>query len=377
MQPTAPQVGDRINLTIEVSNTGDRDGEEVVQLYMNNNASPIWHPKKELIQFQRVAIASGASAQVTFNIEPEDLFYFDNTISEYAVADGEYTFFVGGSSDSLPVEMSLDIGAGDAQGDLRPIHLYTYPRFPSEGEEVSLLATIKNYGAAATKNDFIVTWKMGSQVVGRSEAIGNLVPGQMVLVSAEPTEVEPSDAPAVIEGNTITVTVDAENSVAEQYEENNIGVFAIPVSGTYIRDSLQYSSSPEITESSDEQMSSEEDSEDASSSSIEALSSSSLAESPSSEVSDSPGELVDVHIDGDDNQRWRVGFQNNRVTVYLNQLSEPNVFTLFGEKVKVKGVRSPGMVVYDLSFYPDASYVVVSKGSDGFKKQLVQKKTMQ
>lgn len=84
-------------LRINISNTGSRDGEEVVQLYVQDKVARITRPVKELKGFQKVFLKAGESKTVTFPITDETLGYYDNDM-HFTVEKGEFIFMTGGSS---------------------------------------------------------------------------------------------------------------------------------------------------------------------------------------------------------------------------------------------------------------------------------------
>lgn len=88
-----------IELSATVTNTGNYDGEEVVQLYIRDVVRSVTPPGKELKGFQKIALKKDESKTVTFTITPEDLKFYNYNI-EFVNEPGEYEFFIGGSSDS-------------------------------------------------------------------------------------------------------------------------------------------------------------------------------------------------------------------------------------------------------------------------------------
>jgi beta-glucosidase len=95
---TVPQVGikagDPLNVAVEVTNTGARAGDEVVQLYLTFPDIP-GAPLRALRGFQRVDLAAGASQRVEFHLERRDLSMVTDT-GDIIVAEGRYTLSVGG-----------------------------------------------------------------------------------------------------------------------------------------------------------------------------------------------------------------------------------------------------------------------------------------
>jgi beta-glucosidase len=86
-----------INLSIDVSNTGTIDGEEVVQLYIHDIVGSITRPVKELKGFKKVSLKSGETKTINFNIDNKLLQFY--TINEkWEVEPGDFEVFVGGDS---------------------------------------------------------------------------------------------------------------------------------------------------------------------------------------------------------------------------------------------------------------------------------------
>lgn len=98
---------DKITATITVKNTSDKDGEEIVQLYVRDLFGTYVRPLKELKGFQKVAIKAGESKTLTFIIEPSMLSYYDengNTLLE----SGDFKIYIGGNSrDVLVADLRL------------------------------------------------------------------------------------------------------------------------------------------------------------------------------------------------------------------------------------------------------------------------------
>ncbi len=88
-----------IELTATVTNTGDFDGEEVVQLYIHDKVRSITPPVKELKGFQKLRLKKGESKTVVFKVTAEDLKFYNSQL-EYVFEPGEFEFFIAGSSDA-------------------------------------------------------------------------------------------------------------------------------------------------------------------------------------------------------------------------------------------------------------------------------------
>jgi beta-glucosidase len=85
------------SVSVNVSNTGDVGGDEIVQLYIRDNYSQVTRPVKELKGFKKINLAPNESKMVTFKITPDMLAYYDLDMN-YVVEPGKFTLMVGSSS---------------------------------------------------------------------------------------------------------------------------------------------------------------------------------------------------------------------------------------------------------------------------------------
>lgn len=93
--------GKDISVSVNVRNTGDRDGEEVVQLYVSFPQSKVVRPIKQLKGFQRVPIKKGESQTVRFTLSADELAYWDNGKDTYVIEPGTVNILVGASSEDI------------------------------------------------------------------------------------------------------------------------------------------------------------------------------------------------------------------------------------------------------------------------------------
>ncbi len=109
--PTAKD-GEVLTATVRLGNTGPRDGDEVVQVYVTEppgrDAQTV-KPLRRLIGFQRVRVAAGASTEVVIPIEIARLRCWDERAHAFRAEPGTYAVAIGGSSDALPVSASFVI----------------------------------------------------------------------------------------------------------------------------------------------------------------------------------------------------------------------------------------------------------------------------
>ncbi len=89
-----------IEATVRVTNSGKRDGVEVVQLYIRDLVGTSTRPVKELKGFRRVALKAGESKDVTFTIDASLLKYYNYDL-QYVCEPGDFDVMIGGSSDAV------------------------------------------------------------------------------------------------------------------------------------------------------------------------------------------------------------------------------------------------------------------------------------
>ena len=90
-----------LKVSVDVTNTGATDGAEVVQLYINDVKSTIDRPVKELKDFEKVYLKAGETKTVTFEIDAQDLSYFDADKHEWVAEPGKFKALLGSSSEDV------------------------------------------------------------------------------------------------------------------------------------------------------------------------------------------------------------------------------------------------------------------------------------
>jgi len=96
---SAPSLTENGEVTAEVTvtNTGKRDGTEVVQLYIRDKVGSITRPVKELKGFERITLKAGESKTVQFKITPEMLKFYNSDL-QYVYEPGDFEVMIGGNS---------------------------------------------------------------------------------------------------------------------------------------------------------------------------------------------------------------------------------------------------------------------------------------
>jgi beta-glucosidase len=111
-----------VQVSVEVANSGDRAGEEVVQLYAQLHRRGITRPVRELVGFDRVTLGAGGAATVTFTLQPALLAYYDVNM-DLVVTPGEVELMAGPSSDRLPLTTKFAITGTPVTLASRTAHL--------------------------------------------------------------------------------------------------------------------------------------------------------------------------------------------------------------------------------------------------------------
>ena len=228
LDATAYAAGAPITATVQVANTGSVGGAEVVQLYLENTAAPVWMPKKELKGFQKVYLEPGGVETVTFTLGANELYYFDEALDRYEVALGAYALRVGANSVDLSDPISFEITAGTPAPDFEVTRIFTYPRYPLPGDSLMLCALVKNQGTSTVTADeplgmsFLVD---GIEVAATETLMDTLWIGGATLQCASASGYTVQG----IQDLTVTAQVDGQGDWEELMEDNNTFTHTVDV----------------------------------------------------------------------------------------------------------------------------------------------------
>ena len=98
-KPLAPGVHSDIEVRVDVTNVGHREGDEVVQLYLGHDVSSVETPARSLVGFSRIRVKPQETRTVSFRISPSQLAVW-NVSRHWVVEPGRYTLWAGGSSEA-------------------------------------------------------------------------------------------------------------------------------------------------------------------------------------------------------------------------------------------------------------------------------------
>ena len=100
--------GDTISVSVDIQNSGKYDGDEVVQLYLQQKSTTVKLPQKQLKAFKRISLKKGESQTVYFALSRKDLSYW-NYKNDFVIESGEYHIQIGASSDDIRQEVSFKV----------------------------------------------------------------------------------------------------------------------------------------------------------------------------------------------------------------------------------------------------------------------------
>ncbi|MBD1367142.1 glycoside hydrolase family 3 C-terminal domain-containing protein [Mucilaginibacter sp. ZT4R22] len=92
-----------VTVTVDVTNTGARKGDDVVQLYLKDNISSVTTYEFDLRGFERIALAPGEKKTVQFTLHPDDLALLDKNMN-WTVEPGTFTVMIGASSEDIKLK---------------------------------------------------------------------------------------------------------------------------------------------------------------------------------------------------------------------------------------------------------------------------------
>ena len=104
--------------TVSVTNTSDKAGAEIVELYASNPDSTYenYAPKKRLAAFEKIELDTGETKEVTLKVSGEDMALWNSNTDEYEIEAGTYTFEAGASSQDVKATAQAEITGSDFDG---------------------------------------------------------------------------------------------------------------------------------------------------------------------------------------------------------------------------------------------------------------------
>ena len=115
----------KVNVSVNVKNTGEVAGREVVQLYVSKPDGKLKKPAEELIAFNKTKLLNPEeTVTVNFTVDTRDLASFDSASSSWLAESGNYTLKIGASSKDIKtsesIELSENLSAGNVSNAMAP-----------------------------------------------------------------------------------------------------------------------------------------------------------------------------------------------------------------------------------------------------------------
>ena len=101
--------GDEVNVSVDITNIGNTESKEVVQLYVKNCTTPVLRPIREIKGFDKVNLKPGETKTVTFTLNKRSFAYYEEKISDWYVPAGEYEIEIGKNSRDIVLSKSVNI----------------------------------------------------------------------------------------------------------------------------------------------------------------------------------------------------------------------------------------------------------------------------
>jgi beta-glucosidase len=117
IQPGHTDSAGTVSVTVEVENTGARDGDEIVQLYVRDLASSVQQPLQQLRAFRRIHLERGATQTITIPLVVRDLAFYDVASKAWVVEPGVFEIRVGPSSGDIRLVAKLEVTGSPGAGE--------------------------------------------------------------------------------------------------------------------------------------------------------------------------------------------------------------------------------------------------------------------
>ncbi|MBO8471032.1 MAG: glycoside hydrolase family 3 C-terminal domain-containing protein [Bacteroidetes bacterium] len=109
LDSTEMTIDSTVTVRVKVTNTGDRAGRETVQMYVGDRKSSLSRPVKELKGFEKVTLAPGESATVSFTVDRDDLSFFDPDRHEWVAEPGKFDIYIAAAADDVRGKVTFEL----------------------------------------------------------------------------------------------------------------------------------------------------------------------------------------------------------------------------------------------------------------------------
>lgn len=117
MSPRQLTMDERLRVSVDIKNTGEREGKEVIPLYVRDVESSLVRPPKELKGFKKVQVMPGEIKTILFDLGKEDLSFYDPSQGDWVAEPGEFEVLIGSSSRDIRAKGSFYLSDPEASHD--------------------------------------------------------------------------------------------------------------------------------------------------------------------------------------------------------------------------------------------------------------------
>jgi beta-glucosidase len=165
---------DTLQVSVTVTNTGSRAGEEIVQLYVHDVVSSVFKAEQELKGFQKVLLQPGESRTLVFSLSKRDFAHYDVTEADWVVESGAFDILIGASSRDIRLHETIVLQSSFQGQHVQSEALAEYRQlasnkgaiseqafsalYGSNYEQIKRAASTKHYTMNSTLNDLQSTW---------------------------------------------------------------------------------------------------------------------------------------------------------------------------------------------------------------------------
>lgn len=130
-----------LKITMDVTNTSNMDGKEIVQIYVSDLGIEVHKPSQELKAYQKVFVRANSKVEITMTLNYSDFDYYDIEIDDFRVKKGQYEIKVGDSSRTFYHIETIQVD-GDVIDETEPTIYHTFDRYISVHDFENLYGTL-------------------------------------------------------------------------------------------------------------------------------------------------------------------------------------------------------------------------------------------
>ncbi len=165
-----------VEVAVTITNSGDRAGAEIVQLYVRDVEATPYRPDRELKAFEKLMLAAGEAREVRFRLNYRAFAYFDVVLDDWEIEPGDFDILFGASSTDIRANVRVNLPAmGHRNSDPVPEQPYVImqdAQLSALGLTITPPETVKPYHANTTLADIQTHW-LGRYIAAKALAMAS------------------------------------------------------------------------------------------------------------------------------------------------------------------------------------------------------------